>query len=67
MLDYTPWLELVQCGVNSVVNSDSDLIYETAMRKLKEVAQQEFPVGLYGDGHAGKKIVEILSRSRTGS
>jgi UDP-GlcNAc3NAcA epimerase len=65
MIDYTPWLELVQYGVNTVVHSDSDLIYETAMRKLKEVARQDFPVGLYGDGHAGEKIVEILSRSRT--
>jgi UDP-GlcNAc3NAcA epimerase len=64
MLDYTPWLELVQCGVNTVVDSDSDLIYETAMRKLEEVAQQEFPVGLYGDGHAGEKIVKILARSQ---
>ena len=64
MIDYTPWLELVEYGVNTTVDSDSDLIYETARRKLKEAAQQEFPVGLYGDGHAGEKIVKILARSQ---
>lgn len=64
MIDYTPWVELVQCGVNTTVDSDSDLIYETAIRKIREAANQKFPVGLYGDGHAGEKIVKILAKSQ---
>lgn len=63
MIDYTPWVELVQCGVNTTVESDSGLIYETAIKKLREAAQQEFPVGLYGDGHAGERIVQILAKA----
>lgn len=64
MLDYTPWVELVQCGANTIVESDPNLIYETAIRKLKETDHQEFSVELYGDGHAGEKIVKILVGSQ---
>jgi len=59
--DYTPWLELVQCGVNTPVDCNPDKIYETAIHKINGVSQTEFPTGLYGDGHAGEKIVRILA------
>lgn len=61
LIDYTPWLELVQCGVNTPVDCDPDKIYETAVQKINELSQMEFPTGLYGDGHAGEKIVRILA------
>lgn len=63
VIDYTPWVELVQFGVNTTVDGDSDMIYETTMRKLREASQQVFPIGLYGDGQAGEKIVSILVKA----
>ena len=63
VIDYTPWVELVQVGVNTTVDGDSDMIYETTVRKLEEVSKRVFPTGLYGDGHAGEKIVSILAKA----
>jgi len=63
VIDYTPWVELVQVGVNTTVDGDSDMIYETTVRKLEEASQQVFPTGIYGDGHAGEKIVSILAKA----
>lgn len=63
LIDYTPWLELVQYGVNTTVGVDPERIFETAMCRIKELSHMDFPTGLYGDGHAGEKIVSILAKA----
>ena len=35
-------VELVQVGVNTTVDGDSDMIYETTVRKLEEVSKRVF-------------------------
>jgi UDP-GlcNAc3NAcA epimerase len=62
LIDYTPWLELVQCGVNTTIDSDTDLIYKTAINKLQDTDTLVFPPNIYGDANAGEKIVDILTR-----
>ena len=63
LIDYTPWLELVQYGVNTTVGVDPEIIFDTAMCKIKKLSHIDFPTGLYGDGHAGEKIVSILVKA----
>lgn len=63
LIDYTPWLELVQYGVNTTVGIEPERIFETAMYKIKELSHMDFPTGLYGDGRAGEKIVSILAKA----
>lgn len=63
LIDYTPWIELVECGVNTTIEGSSKLIYYTIINKLKDIDNQEFPQNIYGDGHAGDKIVRILANA----
>ena len=58
--DETEWVELVKNGFNTLVGADKGKILDTEAeirgRKL------DFSTNLYGDGHAGEKIVEALIR-----
>ena len=59
--DETEWTELVEVGANRVVGADSDRItaaFDWAMQPLRTTK----PV--YGDGHAGRAIVELLLAAR---
>lgn len=56
--DETEWVELVELGVNKVVGTETDSIV-TAARSFK-ASQPNFPLGLYGDGKAGEKIVKAM-------
>ena len=50
----TSWRELVERGVNTL--TDSRNLYEAALAKRTHTVKE----GIYGDGHAGEKIMEIL-------
>lgn len=54
--DETEWVELVEHGYNQLTGADKDRIL-TAVRLDK---QMDFNENLYGDGAAGRKIVEHL-------
>ncbi|MCX6291723.1 MAG: UDP-N-acetylglucosamine 2-epimerase (non-hydrolyzing) [Bacteroidetes bacterium] len=56
--DETEWTELVECGYNKIAGSDAGSILRNfeAMR----AKQFSFDVQLYGDGRAGKKIVDAI-------
>jgi UDP-GlcNAc3NAcA epimerase len=57
--DETEWVELVECGFNTLAGADRESIL-LAERKIG--AQKiDFSKALYGSGDAGHKIVEILS------
>jgi UDP-GlcNAc3NAcA epimerase len=56
--DETEWVELVEGGSNRVVGADFDAII-SAFAWARE--PQENRTGPFGDGHAGERIVEILS------
>ena len=53
----TSWRELVECRANLLTDSHS--LYEIALAKHSHTVKE----GLYGDGHAGSKIIEILHRT----
>lgn len=50
----TSWIELVEMGVNHLVNGEN--LYDT-YRSMKET---KFVEGIYGDGDAAKKIMDII-------
>ncbi len=52
----TEWVETVETGWNVLVGADSDKIVNAAL-KAKPGVDSSFP---YGDGNAGKRIVECL-------
>ena len=57
--------EAVDCGVGELVGVDPDLIFESAMRLLKDPglrAERSVPSDVFGDGHAGERIASILLR-----
>ena len=56
--DETEWVELVRHGYNCLVGADEEKIL-AAEAKLRD-SKVEFRHELYGDGHAGRKIVEFL-------
>ena len=58
--DETEWVELVEQGCNYVSGVDQSAV-QKAYREMKS-RKQNFNQNLYGDGKAGEKIVEILSR-----
>lgn len=58
--DETEWVELVQCGANTLVGADYNRILD-AVRKNK-VSKNVFKEQLYGDGNSGQKIIEILQQ-----
>ena len=56
--DETEWVELVKHGYNCLAGADEEKIL-SAEARLRGGAM-EFKHELYGDGHAGNKIVEFL-------
>lgn len=58
--DETEWIELVENGYNTLVGADREKIL-AAEAKLREL-KLDFSMNLYGDGFAGRKIVERLMK-----
>ena len=59
--DETEWVELVEQGVNILVGANYEMIISlenTFMNRLRTYKRD-----LYGDGHAGQKIVDIIWKS----
>ncbi len=56
--DETEWVELVENGFNTLVGADKDKIL-TAEKELSG-KKLNFSMNLYGDGHAGDKVVEKI-------
>ena len=52
----TEWVETVDAGWNKVVGVNPDLILETVLNWFPNGSRPD----IYGDGHASKKITEIL-------
>ena len=59
MRDETEWKELVHCGANTVTGANTRQIID-ALDLFAGIDQSVFSLPLYGDGHAGKKIVDHL-------
>ena len=57
--DQTEWVETVAAGTNLIVGSNPELILSGAESFLKDHDVRSFPP-LYGQGNAGKKVVEAL-------
>lgn len=58
--DETEWIELVEAGYNKIVGCDAEKIFK-AVSEMKGVAIEDSC--LYGDGHAGLKIINSLLES----
>lgn len=56
--DETEWVELVECGYNTLTGASRKRILEAKSAICDK--QINFATNLYGDGHAGKKIVEYI-------
>lgn len=56
--DRTEWMELVEHGFNNLAGCDYEKIL--AMEKCMTDKKADFSTRLYGDGHAGDKIIEKL-------
>ena len=56
--DETEWVELVEHGCNSVAGTDAERIYSYYKAMMKK--QIDSNLNLYGEGEAGRKIVNIL-------
>jgi UDP-GlcNAc3NAcA epimerase len=61
MRDETEWVELVENGFNLLSGANGALIIEHTQTMLSKAS--DFSSQLYGDGHAGEQIVEILLNS----
>lgn len=59
MRDRTEWVETVECGWNTLVGADPELIAEELSREWR---RSERPTP-YGDGDAASRIVEVLERA----
>ena len=55
----TEWIETVEAGWNVVVGSESSLIVDKALNMQPPQAER----GMFGDGHAGARIVYTLGNS----
>ncbi|MDO5718665.1 MAG: UDP-N-acetylglucosamine 2-epimerase (non-hydrolyzing) [Tissierellia bacterium] len=55
MMPDTSWIELVDEGINTLVNEDN--LYEEFLK----ISTSNFKEGIYGIGDAAKKIVKIIS------
>lgn len=55
----TEWTELIDRGVNILVGSEPDRILAAELRARTQVVHWD-PL-VYGDGHAGERIVELLT------
>ena len=56
--DRTEWTEAVEAGVNVLVDLDA----AAALAALDRGGPASWPVGLYGDGRAGERVVAALGR-----
>lgn len=59
MRDETEWIELVENGFNTLAGADKEKIVELA-RKADTATNLDFSMRLYGNGNAGKIIIENL-------
>ena len=57
----TEWIELVEHGSNVLAGANYNHILDAV--KTVESGEYDFSLRLYGDGEAGKKIVEALVKS----
>ncbi len=60
--DQTEWVELVESGVNVLASADKEKILTHFMAAKNKPVNAR--AGLYGDGHAALKIVNILTATR---
>lgn len=58
MRDETEWVELVENGFNTIVGANSEKI-KAAVQEMQS-SQSDFSLKLYGEGDAGKKIMNAL-------
>jgi UDP-N-acetylglucosamine 2-epimerase len=58
MRDETEWVELVENGFNTIVGADREKILAAVL--AAESTTSDFSMNLYGDGNAGKKIMNAL-------
>ena len=56
--DETEWVELVNNGYNTLVGADKEKIL--AAEKELTNKKLDFSMNLYGDGHAGDKVVRMI-------
>ena len=56
--DETEWIELVEHGCNIVVGTDTERIYSYYKEMMMKHIDSN--LNLYGEGEAGRKIVNIL-------
>lgn len=61
----TEWVELVENGFNLVCGSNKENII-SSFRKLKTYLQINFDEKLFGNGEAGRKIINILESNTNG-
>ncbi len=57
--DETEWVELLNCGANVLAGANKEKIIEYSKNVIMD-APNEFAKGLYGDGDAGDRVVELL-------
>ncbi|MDN5062704.1 non-hydrolyzing UDP-N-acetylglucosamine 2-epimerase [Aliarcobacter butzleri] len=57
--DETEWVELVECGANTLVGADKEKIIKT-YRNNAEFNKQNLKLDLYGSGKASKNIINEL-------
>jgi len=61
--DETPWIELLESGVNRLSGTNSEDIFSAA--QAAEWPEAGLPEGVYGDGNSSERIVqEICERLR---
>jgi len=61
MRDETEWIELVECGANSITGADSKKIV-AALQQVAQMDSSIFNTPLYGTGNTGTEIVDALIR-----
>ncbi|SHI96724.1 UDP-GlcNAc3NAcA epimerase [Anaerovibrio lipolyticus DSM 3074] len=60
--DETEWVELVKNGYNTLVGADKEKIL--AAEKELSGKKLDFSMNLYGDGHAGDKVVKMIMETK---
>lgn len=59
MRDQTEWVELVNCGANTLVGADKEMIVTTAKARIGKTVQDDG--NLYGGGQAATRIAQYLA------
>jgi UDP-GlcNAc3NAcA epimerase len=60
--DETEWVELIDCGANTLVGANKDLIFE-AYKNIIDFDYNVFDNNLYGCGDTSSKILNCLNQS----